>query len=70
MNSFVGAFHDAVVLYALALNETLSSGLDPKNGTDITGRMWNRTFEGQLVCGGRELHAHGLVAEGGSYRID
>ena len=48
VNSFVGAFHDAVILYALALNETLEAGLDPTNGTEITRRMWNRTFEGQL----------------------
>jgi Receptor family ligand binding region len=46
VNSFVGAFHDAVILYALALNETLAAGLDPTNGTEITRRMWNRTFEG------------------------
>ena len=46
VNSFVGAFHDAVILYALALNETLEAGLDATNGTEITRRMWNRTFEG------------------------
>ena len=43
------AFHDAVILYALALNETLAEGLDPTNGTDITRRMWNRTFEGIIL---------------------
>lgn len=47
VNSFVGAFHDAVILYALALNETLAAGNDPRNGTEITRRMWNRTFEGK-----------------------
>ena len=46
VNSFVGAFHDAVLLYALALNETLAAGHGAKNGTEITHRMWNRTFEG------------------------
>ncbi|XP_077865373.1 atrial natriuretic peptide receptor 1-like [Saccoglossus kowalevskii] len=46
VNNFVGAFHDAVILYALALNETLAAGEDPRNGMKITRRMWNRTFEG------------------------
>jgi len=48
VNSFVGAFHDAVILYALALNETLESGGDPANGSDMTRRMWNRTFKGDF----------------------
>jgi len=46
VNSFVGAFHDAVILYALALNDTLTEGEDPRNGTAVTRRMWNRTFKG------------------------
>ena len=46
VNSFVGAFHDAVVLYALALNETLAAGGDVSDGAAITRRMWNRTFQG------------------------
>jgi len=46
VNSFVGAFHDAVILYALALNDTLAEGEDPRNGTAVTRRMWNRTFIG------------------------
>lgn len=41
-----GTFHDAVVLYALALNETLAAGHDPTNGLEITQRMKNRTFQG------------------------
>ncbi|XP_041349917.1 atrial natriuretic peptide receptor 1-like isoform X1 [Gigantopelta aegis] len=46
VNSFVGAFHDAVILYALALNETLEANISITNGTEITRRMWNRTFQG------------------------
>ena len=48
VNSFVGAFHDAVILYATALNETLEAGRSTTNGTEITRRMWNRTFEGKV----------------------
>lgn len=46
MNNFISAFYDAVLLYAIALNETLSEGLDPRNGRNITSKMWNRTFVG------------------------
>ncbi|XP_021375586.1 atrial natriuretic peptide receptor 1-like isoform X2 [Mizuhopecten yessoensis] len=46
VNSFVGAFHDAVILYAIALNETLTRNLSITNGTEITKLMWNRTFDG------------------------
>ncbi|KAL3087320.1 hypothetical protein niasHS_008639 [Heterodera schachtii] len=46
MNNFISAFYDAVLLYAIALNETLAEGLDPRNGQSITSKMWNRTFVG------------------------
>lgn len=42
----VTAFYDAVLLYALALNETLEHGGLQSNGAEISKRMWNRTFEG------------------------
>lgn len=46
MNNFISAFYDAVLLYAIALNETLENNENPRNGKVITQRMWNRTFEG------------------------
>jgi hypothetical protein len=56
MNNFISAFYDAVLLYAIALRETLDAGGDPRNGTEVTARMWNRTFEGERrrtrVCSG------------------
>lgn len=45
---FVEGFHDAVLLYAIALYEATKSGYSQKNGTEITSRMWNRTFEGRI----------------------
>ena len=48
VNTYIGAFHDAVILYALALNESISEGADPRDGLEVTKRMWNRTFEGKL----------------------
>ncbi|XP_029365994.1 atrial natriuretic peptide receptor 3 isoform X1 [Echeneis naucrates] len=46
VNMFVEGFHDAMVLYAIALHEAMKRGYSKKNGTEITSRMWNRTFEG------------------------
>ncbi|KAK6176544.1 hypothetical protein SNE40_014809 [Patella caerulea] len=57
VNSFVGAFHDAVILYALALNETLEANIPISNGSHITQRMWNRTFEG--ITGTVSIDANG-----------
>lgn len=47
VSAFVSAFYDAVLLYALALNETVRDGGDPHDGKAITERMWNRTFDGE-----------------------
>ncbi|KAI3372221.1 hypothetical protein L3Q82_022659 [Scortum barcoo] len=47
VNMFVEGFHDAMLLYAIALHEAMKNGYSKKNGTEITSRMWNRTFEGQ-----------------------
>ncbi|XP_064596017.1 LOW QUALITY PROTEIN: atrial natriuretic peptide receptor 1-like [Liolophura sinensis] len=57
VNSFVGAFHDAVILYALALNETLEANGNITNGVEITKRMWNRTFNG--ITGTVSIDANG-----------
>jgi len=48
VNPFVTAFYDAVILYATALNETLEDGGDIRNGTEITRRMWGKTFQGEI----------------------
>lgn len=49
INMFVEGFHDAVLLYAIALYEATKNGYSKKNGTEITSRMWNRTFEGRIT---------------------
>lgn len=43
---FIEGFHDAMLLYAIALHEAMKNGYSKKNGTEITSHMWNRTFEG------------------------
>ncbi|CAD5111743.1 DgyrCDS1026 [Dimorphilus gyrociliatus] len=57
VNSFVGAFHDAVILYALALNETLAEGKNATDGGTITRHMWNKTFKG--ITGTVSIDANG-----------
>ncbi|XP_054258597.1 atrial natriuretic peptide receptor 1-like [Macrosteles quadrilineatus] len=57
VSTFVTAFYDAVVLYALALNETLEEGGSQRDGIAITRRMWNRTFEG--ITGDVNIDANG-----------
>jgi len=57
MNNFISAFYDAVLLYAIALNETISEGLDPRNGRNITSKMWNRTFTG--ITGNVSIDSNG-----------
>ncbi|KAM9446090.1 atrial natriuretic peptide receptor 3 isoform 2-T2 [Clarias gariepinus] len=57
INMFMEGFHDALILYALALNETIHSGYSKKNGTEITRRMWNKTFEG--IAGQVSIDANG-----------
>lgn len=49
VSTFVAAFYDAVLLYALALNDTLSQMQDPRgqlDGAAVIRNMWNRTFQG------------------------
>ncbi|XP_052756277.1 atrial natriuretic peptide receptor 1 isoform X3 [Galleria mellonella] len=48
VSTFVGAFYDAVLLYALALNDTLreADSKGPLDGAAVIKNMWNRTFQG------------------------
>ncbi|XP_046971837.1 atrial natriuretic peptide receptor 1 isoform X2 [Vanessa cardui] len=49
VSTFVAAFYDAVLLYALALNDTLRQADDPRgqlDGAAVIRNMWNRTFQG------------------------
>ncbi len=40
----LAAFHDAVILYAHALNETLKEGGDIMNGLSVVDKLRNRDF--------------------------
>lgn len=51
VNMFVEGFHDAILLYVLALREVLRAGYSKKDGGKIIQQTWNRTFEGEdSVC--------------------
>ena len=44
----IGAFYDGVYLLGMALNETLTEGGDIRDGLNITKRMWDRDFHGNI----------------------
>uniref|UniRef100_A0A452H9D0 Guanylate cyclase n=1 Tax=Gopherus agassizii TaxID=38772 RepID=A0A452H9D0_9SAUR len=46
MNLVAGCFYDGVLLYAMALNETLAEGGSKKDGTRIVQKMRDRKFQG------------------------
>jgi hypothetical protein len=46
VNTFVEAFHESVLLYALKLNQTLVEGWKITDGATITRNMWKRTVVG------------------------
>ncbi|XP_046872579.1 atrial natriuretic peptide receptor 3 isoform X2 [Hypomesus transpacificus] len=57
INMFVEGFHDALLLYAMALHEAMRNGSSKKEGAEITTRMWNRKFEG--IAGQVSIDANG-----------
>ncbi|XP_067399642.1 atrial natriuretic peptide receptor 2 isoform X2 [Emydura macquarii macquarii] len=46
MNLVAGCFYDGVLLYAMALNETLAEGGSQKDGARIVEKMRDRKFQG------------------------
>lgn len=57
VNMFVEGFHDAILLYVLALHEVLRAGYSKKDGGKIIQQTWNRTFEG--IAGKVSIDANG-----------
>lgn len=48
MNIIAGGFYDSVMLYAQALNETMTPAGDRPPRKLVNERMWNRTFHGEF----------------------
>nr|XP_020662767.1 atrial natriuretic peptide receptor 3 isoform X1 [Pogona vitticeps] len=57
VNMFVEGFHDAIVLYVLALREVLKNGFTKKDGEKIVHQTWNKTYEG--IAGPVSIDANG-----------
>ncbi|XP_050546454.1 atrial natriuretic peptide receptor 1 isoform X1 [Daktulosphaira vitifoliae] len=57
VSTFVTSFYDAVLLYGLALNETLARGGNKSDGAAIVKAMWNKTFTG--ITGDVNIDANG-----------
>lgn len=48
VNVILAGFHDSVLLYGKAVSETIEQGGDPKDGIEVTKRIWDRTFTNYL----------------------
>ncbi|XP_042303779.1 atrial natriuretic peptide receptor 3 [Sceloporus undulatus] len=57
VNMFVEGFHDAIILYVLALREVLKNGFTKKDGEKIVHQTWNKTYEG--IAGPVSIDANG-----------
>jgi hypothetical protein len=44
VNPITAAFYDSILMYGIALNETLTAMENPKDGRIIARKLWNKTF--------------------------
>ncbi|KAI1286498.1 Atrial natriuretic peptide receptor 1 [Halotydeus destructor] len=58
VNSILGGFHDSVLLYGHALNESLTKGEDPDDGHALMAKLRNRTFDA-FMTGDIYINANG-----------
>lgn len=61
ISTYAMSFYDGVILYAIALNESIKDDPSvlqrPINGTDMVRRMWNRSFTG--IAGNATIDSNG-----------
>ena len=48
-DKFSPFLYDAMMLYAISLNESVAKGLDPRSGVALALQMKNKVFEGMRV---------------------
>ena len=48
-DKFSPFLYDAVLLYAIALNETITKGLNPRSGKDVAANMRSKVFSGKII---------------------
>ena len=41
--------YDAMMLYAISMNESMAKGMDPRSGVSVAKQMKNKVFEGMRV---------------------
>ena len=49
-NFYAAYLHDAIILYALALNETISETGSFTDGRNVSKSMIGKNFDGKVVC--------------------
>lgn len=56
LNYYVASFFDAVLLYALSVNETLAlnQSIGKDNILKLSTKFWNRTFPGKLFTSSKK----------------
>lgn len=69
MNIIAGGFYDGVMLYAHALNETVSEARSRPSGRLVNARMRNRTFYGGFFVSGNMLETTCMEATSVSVSI-
>lgn len=47
-DKYAAFLHDAVILYAVALNESIAKGMDYRSGIVVASHMRNKLFTGSL----------------------
>ena len=47
-DKFSPFLYDAMLVYAIALNESFSKGMDPRSGISVAVQMRNKVFKGML----------------------
>lgn len=63
MNLIAGGFHDGLLLYSHALNETMNQSGQKPPGNMVTKRMWNCTFHGQSLNLGENINIYSIYHE-------
>ena len=48
-DKYAAFLYDAVLLYAIAVNETIASGKDPKNGYHVAQSYGGKRFRGKCT---------------------
>ena len=50
-DKYAAYLHDAVILYAMAVNDSLAAGSDPRDGEELMEFMKGKRFFGKLcIC--------------------